>query len=144
MAAGETAGGCVEVIMVSLTGDLIAPGSGPILTLYYDVDGGATPGTEIDMQPTAFNVADENNDPLPVVAMYGTFTVGDKGDLDGDGDCDIFDVLRQIDIALDKPPAPTAYEQWAGDMDDDGNIDLFDVLALIDCILGITACSCAS
>ena len=58
-----------------------------------------------------------------------------------DSDCDLFDVLRQIDIVLSKPPTPTAYELWAGDMDDDADIDLFDVLALIDCILGRTACA---
>jgi hypothetical protein len=130
--------------MESLTEDLIAPGTGPILTLYYDVDASATPGTEIYMQLTAYNVADENNDPLPVIPVDGLFTVGLKGDLDGDGDCDLFDVLREIDIILSKPPAPSAYELWAGDMDDDADIDLFDVLALIDCILGRTACACAS
>jgi hypothetical protein len=143
VAANEVAGGCVEILMVSLGGDLIAPGTGPILTLYYNVDGGATLGANIDMQITAYNVADEFNNPLPVTPVNGTFTVGVKGDLDGDGDCDLFDVLRQIDIVLHKPPAPTAYEQWAGDMDGDTDIDLFDVLALIDCILGKTACVCA-
>ena len=143
VAASEVSGGCVEVIMVSLGGSLIAPGTGPILTLYYDVDGTATPGATIDMQLTAYNVADENNDPLPVTPVNGTFTVGLKGDLDGDSDCDLFDVLREIDIVLSKPPAPSAYELWAGDMDGDADIDLFDVLALIDCILGKTACGCA-
>jgi hypothetical protein len=143
VAANEVAGGCIEVLVVSLGGGLIAPGTGPILTLYYNVDGGATLGATIDMQLTAYNVADEFNNPLPVIPVNGTFTVGVKGDLDGDSDCDLFDVLRQIDIVLHKPPAPTAYEQWAGDMDGDADIDLFDVLALIDCILGKTACVCA-
>jgi len=95
------------------------------------------------MQLTAYNVADENNDPLPVIPVDGTFIVGVKGDLDGDSDCDLFDVLRQVDILLSKPPAPSAYELWAGDMDGDADIDLFDILALIDCILGKTACGCA-
>jgi hypothetical protein len=141
--AANEVGGCVEVLMVSLSDGLIAPGTGPILTLYYDVDAGATPGATIDMQLSAYNVTDENSDPVPVIPINGTFTVGVKGDLDGDGDCDLFDVLRQIDIVLHKPPAPTAYEEWAGDMDGDADIDLFDVLALIDCILGKTACVCA-
>jgi hypothetical protein len=143
VAANEVPGGCVEVLAFSLTGDLIAPGIGPILTLYFNVDTAVTPGTVIDMQLTAYNVADENNNPLSVIPVDGTFIVGVKGDLDGDGDCDLFDVLREVDIVLSKPPAPTAYELWAGDMDGDADIDLFDVLALVDCILGKTACACA-
>ena len=58
-----------------------------------------------------------------------------KGDLDQDGDCDIFDVLRVVDIILDLPPMPTDYEIWAADMDGDGDIDLFDILSLVNKVL---------
>ena len=58
-----------------------------------------------------------------------------KGDLDQDGDFDLFDVLHLVDIVLDLPPPATPYELWAGDMDDDEDQDLFDVLALVDKVL---------
>ena len=69
--------------------------------------------------------------PVPTL----TPTPGAKGDMDQDGDFDLFDVLRLVDIILERPPTPTPYEQWAGDLDDDGDIDLFDVLALVDLVL---------
>jgi len=59
-----------------------------------------------------------------------------KGDMEPDGDRDLFDVLRLVDIILGWPPAPSAHERLAGDVDDDGDIDLFDVLALVDIVLG--------
>ena len=59
-----------------------------------------------------------------------------KGDLDKDGDLDLFDVLRAVDIILGRPPPASPYESWAGDIDGDGDVDLFDVLAMIDILLG--------
>ena len=60
---------------------------------------------------------------------------GAKGDMEPDGDRDLFDILRVVDIILEVPPAPTAYEVWAGDLDDNEQIDLFDILALVDILL---------
>jgi hypothetical protein len=70
--------------------------------------------------------------PTPVPTLTPT---GQKGDLEPDGDWDLFDVLRAVDIVLDIPPLPSPYEQWAADMDDDFDIDLFDVLAIVDKVL---------
>ena len=61
--------------------------------------------------------------------------LGAKGDLNANGDYDLFDVLRVIDIILDIPPQPSPWELWAGDMDNDGDVDLYDVLAVIDRVL---------
>ena len=55
-----------------------------------------------------------------------------KGDLDYDADSDIFDILRLVDILLNRPPPPSDVELWAGDMDDDGDQDIFDIIALVD------------
>ena len=60
---------------------------------------------------------------------------GTKGDMEPDGDLDLFDVLRLVDIVLEVPPPPTSHELWAGDMDADGDVDLFDILALVDKVL---------
>ena len=58
-----------------------------------------------------------------------------KGDLDADGDLDLFDTLRMVDILLTRPPDPSPYELLAGDMDDDGDVDLFDVLELVEILI---------
>ena len=59
-----------------------------------------------------------------------------KGDLDRDGDVDLFDALRVVDMLLSRPPQPTPFERWAADLDGDGDRDLFDVLALVDILIG--------
>ena len=58
-----------------------------------------------------------------------------RGDLDNDGDWDIFDILRLLDIALENPPPPSVYETCAADMDDDGDYDIFDILRCVDKVL---------
>jgi len=58
-----------------------------------------------------------------------------RGDVDADGDIDLFDILRIVDIALELPPPPSEYEVWAADVATDGEIDLFDVLMTVDLIL---------
>ena len=58
-----------------------------------------------------------------------------KGDMEPDGDRDLFDVLRMVDILLGRPPEPSPYELQAGDMDDNGAVDLFDILEVIDYLL---------
>jgi len=55
--------------------------------------------------------------------------------MEPDGDHDLFDILRLVDIVLEVPPPPTPYEEWAGDIDSDGDQDLFDILALVDLVL---------
>ena len=77
------------------------------------------------------HVYDPSMQPTPTP----TPTIGRKGDLEPDGDVDLFDVLRVVDILLGRPPDPSTHEQWAGDMDGDGDIDLFDALDLIDVML---------
>jgi hypothetical protein len=57
------------------------------------------------------------------------------GDLNNDGNVDLFDVLRLVDLLLGRPPAPSEYELLVGDIDQDGDIGLFDALALVDVLL---------
>ena len=58
-----------------------------------------------------------------------------KGDLDNDGDWDIFDILRLVEIVLENPPPPSQYELCAADMDEDGDQDIFDIMMCVDKVL---------
>ena len=67
------------------------------------------------------------------------YTFCSKGDVDSNGRTNLFDILRLIDIALGRPPAPTPCERWCSDVypppDGDGVINLFDCLEEIAMIL---------
>ncbi|MFQ6094388.1 MAG: LamG-like jellyroll fold domain-containing protein, partial [bacterium] len=130
--------GVVRVILISTSGALIAPGTGPILQISYDVDAAAVSGDSTQLTLSKANISDENNLPLPVNLVNGFFYFDRHGDVDYDNDVDLFDVMRMIDIALGKGDPPTSDEMWAGDFDGDGDIDLFDILNAVDVILGGT------
>ena len=74
--------------------------------------------------------------PTPTATPTETPIACTPGDLDDDGDVDLFDVLRAVDIVLDVGAPPSPIEQCAGDIDTDGDIDLFDILAIVDIVLG--------
>jgi len=71
------------------------------------------------------------------VGAYEYESVCTPGDLDGDGDKDLFDVLRLVDMVLDRPPPPSPIEECAGDVDGDGDFTIFDILMVVDLILGV-------
>ncbi|UCE20440.1 MAG: right-handed parallel beta-helix repeat-containing protein [Gemmatimonadota bacterium] len=59
-----------------------------------------------------------------------------KGDVNGDGEVDIADVLRVINIILRVGGSPTAHEICAADGNGDGRIDILDVVGIVNMILG--------
>ena len=67
-------------------------------------------------------------DPLPTM-----------GDVNGDGEVDIYDVTALIDIVLEgdnhEPYVFPQYDHEAADLNEDGEIDIYDVTMLIDVIL---------
>ena len=114
----------------------LSSGSATLLEFQLRVDV-ATPCDLVLVDAVFF---DDNLDPIDVTIQNGRYipgsaTPGLKGDLDGDEDVDIHDVLRLVDIILDRSPAPSPYESWAGDLNDDGYMDLFDCLMAVDLVL---------
>ena len=65
--------------------------------------------------------------PTPVVCR--------AGDVNDDGEVNLFDVLRCMEIILEIPPVPNPHEWCAADLVIDGEINLFDVVVLIDMVL---------
>jgi hypothetical protein len=78
-------------------------------------------------------LANTSNNPItPVTIVNKRFWFGKKMDVVYNGVVDLFDVLRIIDINLERPPVPTEYELWAADVDDDGLITIVDISAAMD------------
>jgi len=125
--------GGLTILCFSLSGAAIPPGdTETIMEVRYRVSTGTEYGT------VALNIADIQvglPSPAFLTPVHGEFAIGNKADLDRDYDCDIFDMLRLVDVALGSAPSPSSYEFWAGDLDTDGDCDLFDVLILVDDIL---------
>jgi len=130
-------GDSVRIVIVSLSGDSILPGTDTVFFVNFLVDSSATLGdsTFVDLGNTV--LSDPHAQHIPVIDEGAwIYIMGTKGDLNQDGVVDVTDVVREINIILGRPPAPTPYEQWAGDMNNDGVIDVTDVVAIINVILG--------
>ncbi|MBD3374191.1 T9SS type A sorting domain-containing protein [candidate division KSB1 bacterium] len=119
----------------------ITIGSGMIANLVVSVSTEAELGTKTQLQIDSVTVVNSDLTPETVVLRNGSFWIGAKGNVltqDGTG-IDLFDVLRMIDIVLNRQPPPTPYEIWAGDLDNDGDIDIVDIMDAIDIALAEAA-----
>lgn len=54
-----------------------------------------------------------------------------KGDVNRDSKVNVLDVVRAIDISLERSPEPTSWELCAADVNEDGGITVEDVLGII-------------
>jgi hypothetical protein len=66
----------------------------------------------------------------------------ERGDVDGNGEINVLDVLRAVNIILRIDPPPTEDELWAADYNGDGAIDILDVVGIVHIILGTGPTEC--
>lgn len=59
----------------------------------------------------------------------------EKGDINGDGEINILDVVLAVGIILGTYQ-PTPQQLWAADLNEDGEIDILDVVLIVNIILG--------
>ena len=136
------AGGALKVLMLPLDpGDpylvpSVTPGGDPILEITVNVATGATGGTTADLTLDNIKMANTTNGPVTKSKVDGRFWFGKKLDVVYNGVIDLFDVLRIVDISLDRGNPPTAYELWAADWDDDGLITVVDIGEAMDQAVG--------
>ena len=71
----ELSNGCARIILVSLGGDSIDIGTGPIFSLNYDVADGAPSAECVNLTPGETKASDENNDPLDPTTEAGEFCI---------------------------------------------------------------------
>ena len=124
----------VSVMLVSLTGNTIATGSGPICRISYDASGAAPLGEFSGLEISSVVMSDNANNPVAPELLSGKFWFVKMGDLDNSSVVDLIDINRTVDIVLGRPPAATENELMSGDMDHDGDIDLYDLLTIFEIV----------
>ena len=99
------------------------PGENKNLTFVWDTTtfahGDYTISAEAEILPGETDIADNS-------MIYGIMRVTWAGDVDGDSDVDIFDIVRMATIYGVEKPDP-AYDPNC-DLDNDGDIDIFDIV----------------
>jgi len=58
------------------------------------------------------------------------------GDVNQDGEINVLDIIRVINVILENEPPPSDYELWAGDVNSDINMDVMDIVILVNYIIG--------
>ena len=87
------------------------------------------------MQAGYYTIRIEPGDVYLLKGVTTPIRGGGKGDVNGDGQINIQDVLRAVHLILHMPPPPTEYELWAADYNGDGRIDVLDVIGIVNEIL---------
>ncbi len=123
-------GTAVSILLVSLAGNSIPAGSGPICLISYDVSGAAPLGEFSSLDFSTVKVSDDSSRAIVPELLPGRFWFVKIGDMDNSGMVDLLDINRAADIVLGREPAATDNEMMIGDLDHDGDIDLFDLLTI--------------
>ncbi|HID93553.1 MAG TPA: T9SS type A sorting domain-containing protein [bacterium (Candidatus Stahlbacteria)] len=127
----------IKLIMFSMTGDSILPGTGPIITVFFSVNADAVTGDSTLVHLKDAILSDPSANPISVVTEDGWFSFGGmKCDVNNDGDINVIDIVRVVNIILGKPPSPTSYELWAADCYEDGAVNVVDIVCCVNRILG--------
>ena len=116
-----------------LSGQGIAPGSGPVLQIEYAVVASAEAGQLIPIHPSHGVAETPEGISVPLELAGSTFSVCRRpGDVNGDEKVDVFDIVQLVDIILDIGE-PTPLERCAADCHPDGSTNILDAI----CILGM-------
>ncbi len=127
----------VRILIFSMSGDSILPGEGPIVDVIFDVDSSATVGDSTLVEISTTILSDPVANPVSYHAVNGWFMFGsEKGDINNDGEINVIDVVRCVNIILGIPPLPTPNELWASDFNGDGEVNVIDIVAIVNIILG--------
>jgi hypothetical protein len=62
------------------------------------------------------------------------------GDVNQDGEIDVLDIVRIVNIILENDPPPTEYELWASDVNVDESTDVIDIIIIVQVIIGNDDC----
>lgn len=130
----------LRVVISGLAGQTISPGTGSIADIFFDVDPGAAAGDylltlpesrALVVGPPAYEYCD--------VTANGVFTVYSYvvGDVNGDGQINVLDVLAVINHILGIQPL-SGDALLRADCNGDGDINVLDALGIVNVILGIT------
>jgi hypothetical protein len=139
--------GTVTLVLLSITGEKITAGTGPILDLIFDVNAAATNGMTSMLALNQVQMVDANGSPITITPRDGTFEVCPAclihdGDVNQDGFVNTADLQLAINIYLLKY-TPNSEEFAAADVSPapggDDSVNVVDVLKIFNVILGKAA-----
>ncbi|MFQ6092938.1 MAG: C1 family peptidase [bacterium] len=118
-------------------GNTIAPGTGAVAEISFEVQAGASCGDSARLIMADVTLTDTTGTSLDVGVKDGLIVFLCKGDVDASGSVEIADVLQAVQFIL----AKTCHdgwgpECWAADYNDDGTIEAMDLVGMINILLG--------
>ena len=108
--------------------------NGTVFTLTFNVLSSAKSG-KANVSLTANTISDKNNKSIQLNMVAGGVTVQTyiPGDINGDKNVDLLDVIQLLDYVVGKK---VTVVEAALDTNGDGNVDLLDVIQLLDYVVG--------
>ena len=132
--------GITTVVIYSLTGAEIAPGTGvPILSMTFDIDEDAATGQTITLDVFDDVLVNSIREEMTHLVQEGSIYVetGKPGDINRDDRINIVDVVTAIHMIIDRIPSPVpgTFEFYLADINEDGSLDVADVVVMVNKIL---------
>lgn len=129
------------LLQITGSGGSAAAGEGRLLNVVFGVDTGAVLGAQTTNAIAWAALRDSGGQALVVdfadTAVLTVATGYFLGDVDGDGDLDMDDHQRLMDLLKKNSPPPTPEELYAGDINGNGELDQGDVPLLNRLIHGL-------
>ena len=110
----------ITSIMLTNPNLISASAETPVINIAFNVTGGTSSSTSLDLQNVEFS-DNEFNQYTPAVVVDGQITIGTKGDFNGNGRVDIGDVAKVAFMVAGKVP-----EDLNADFNGNGRVDIGD------------------
>jgi len=122
------------VIMFSLEACVIPNGENHIANINYYIPESVDLGQNIPLEFGNTIVSDQFGNEIPSAGESGSILVGMVGDINGDGQVNVSDIVLAVSFAISSQ-TPTPYQLWAGDVNDDGMVNVLDIVTIVNIIL---------
>ena len=121
------------VIMFSLEACIIPSGENHIANINYYIPQ-VDLGQNIPLEFGDTIVSDQFGNEIPSFGESGSILVGMQGDVNGDGQINVSDIVLAVSFAISSQ-TPSPYQLWAGDVNDDGMVNVLDIVTIVNMIL---------
>ena len=140
-ALSDNGASATGLLQITGSGGAAAAGEGRLLNVVFGIDSDAVLGAQTTNAIAWAALRDSGGQALAVdfadAAILTVATAYFLGDVDGDGDLDMDDHQRLMDLLKKNSPPPTPEELYAGDINGNGELDQSDIPLLNRLIHGL-------